>query len=61
MKVKFALQNYNEFKDGLRWHDYISIIINEFPIFVIRRYDWLTDNPVTSTYMVQILGFNFKR
>ncbi len=50
----FSLQNYNEFHTWIRWHDYLSLIINEFPVILIRRYDWLDDGKIT--YMAQVLG-----
>ena len=52
----FQLQNYNEFKDGVRWHDYLAIMINEFPVVLVRRYDWPHEND-QYTFMVQVLGF----
>ena len=51
----FKLQNYNEFKH-VRWHDYFSIMVNEFPVILVRKYDWLHEND-QYTFMVQILGF----
>ena len=53
----FYLQNYNEFKDGVRWHDYLAFVINEFPVLLIRRYDWPGDSDEAYTFMVQVLGF----
>ena len=55
----FNLQNYNEFKNGVRWHDYFAFIINEFPVLLIRKYDWPGDDDeaYTVTVMVQVLGF----
>lgn len=48
---------YNEFRDcWLRWHDYISIMVHNFPILLIRRYDWLDVRE--STYIVIFCGFN---
>jgi hypothetical protein len=53
----FQLQNYNEFKD-VQWHDYVAIIIHEFPILLVRRYNFgLHSEEMTTTYLVQILGF----
>lgn len=52
-------QNYNEFRDGVRWHDYCSLIINEFAIFLVRRYDFMDyGEPLEerSTYIIQFLG-----
>lgn len=54
--MKFNFQNYNEFKSGVRWHDYISILINEFPVILVRKYDYPHEND-KSTLMIQILGF----
>jgi hypothetical protein len=51
----FRLQNYNEFKVKTRWHDYLSIMINEFAVLNVRKY-WFLDEEVT-VLSVQILGF----
>lgn len=51
----FKLQNYNEFK-GVRWHDYFTIMINEFSVIQIRRYDWYDQGQYT--FVVRVLGFN---
>lgn len=53
--MKFKWQNYNEFKSGVSWHDYVSVIVNEFPVLLVRRYDWLEEE--MTTWLVQILGF----
>jgi hypothetical protein len=62
-QMKFTKQNYNEFKYHLRWHDYISIIINEFPIFLIRRYDWFhtetRKQDYDKTHLFQLLRKGF--
>ena len=55
MKIRFQLQNYNEFKSWMRWHDYLAIMVNEFPIILIRKYDWLDTEEYT--FSVNILGF----
>jgi len=47
--------NNNEFKTWMRWHDYVSIIIHEFPILLVRKYDWMKDE--SSTLIIQIFGF----
>lgn len=52
----FHLQNYNEFKKGVRWHDYVAIMINEFPVLLVRKYDWPHRNDLY-TLSVQIMGF----
>lgn len=50
---------YNEYKGNVRIHDYISIMINQFPIFVIRK----MDNPhsekedMDRIVMLGVLGF----
>jgi hypothetical protein len=55
---RFSRQNYNEFRD-VRWHDYISLIVDEFPILLIRRYDFgLHAEKMETIHVVQILGFN---
>lgn len=51
----FTLKNYNEFKGTVRWHDYISIMFNEFPVILVRRYDWFDTERYT--FMVQLFGF----
>lgn len=30
---------YNEYSKHIRIHDYFSLMIDQFPIFVIRKYD----------------------
>lgn len=54
----FKLQNYNEFNSWMRWHDYFSIMINEFPVILIRRYDWLEGTGESYTFLVQFMGFH---
>jgi hypothetical protein len=50
---------YCEYSNHVRIHDYVNIMINNFPIFVIRR----IDNPHSENenmdryYMIAILGF----
>jgi hypothetical protein len=54
---RFTKQNYNEFRD-VRWHDYLSLIVDEFAVLLIRRYDFgLHEGEFKSVYHVQILGF----
>jgi hypothetical protein len=53
--MRFRWQNYNEFKSGVRWHDYVSCIIHEFPLLLVRRYDWMEKE--SSTLIVELLGF----
>jgi hypothetical protein len=52
--MKFRLQNYNEF-NHFRWHDYFSIVINEFPVVLVRKYEWYEDNRYA--FVVQVFGF----
>jgi hypothetical protein len=58
--MKFKLQNYNEFKNGIRWHDYVSIIINEFPIILIRKYDDPHNDSINAFITIQIIGITMK-
>jgi len=55
MKKMFSLQNYNEFNQHVRWHDYFSIMINEFPVILVRRYEWREIAQYTN--IVQLFGF----
>lgn len=49
---------YCEFKNHVRIHDYLNIMINNFPIISIRRYDWgLHEEKMSSTISVGIFGF----
>jgi hypothetical protein len=53
----FNLQNYNEFQGGVRWHDYVALMVNEFPVLLVRRYDFgLHSAAASRTYVVQVLG-----
>ena len=44
---------YNEYRGNWRIHDYFSLMINQFPIMVIRR----MDNPHDEDPGVFIIGF----
>ena len=59
---RFRWQNYNEFKGDVRWHDHFSIIINEFPIILIRKYEWGISGigEYQTRLVIQILGFTIK-
>jgi hypothetical protein len=59
MRGRFQLQNYNEFSEHIRWHDYISIMINEFPVVLVRKYDdpHETRGYYWSAFLIQIMGF----
>ena len=50
-------RNYNEFRDTwLRWSDKLSIMIDDFPIILIRKYDWLEKEK--SNWLIQVMGIN---
>lgn len=64
MKYKFTSfgQWYCEYKNHVRIYDYFSIMINNFPILVFRRYDWdLHSKFNSSTYSFGIFGFDFNK
>jgi hypothetical protein len=47
-------RNYNEFRDvWFSWEDKISITIFDFPILLIRKYEWLEKE--RSNWLVQIM------
>lgn len=54
--MKFRLQNYNEFRQHVRWHDYFSIMINEFSVILVRKYSWPHEGN-DKLFLVQVLGF----
>jgi hypothetical protein len=58
MKMNFQWQNHNDFKTPISWHDYVSVIVNEFPILLVRRYDWFSTDE--TTVLIQIFGFRIK-
>jgi hypothetical protein len=60
MHIPFRLNNYKEFHSYARWHDYINISINEFAIFLIRKYTWARDKEDT-TIICQLFGFEILR
>jgi hypothetical protein len=50
---------YNEY-GGFHIHDYFSLMINQFPIVVVRRYkDNHSRSDHTGTYTVGIFGITF--
>ena len=53
---------YNEYKHDVRIHDYFSIMVNNFPILVFRRYDFglngLSD--YQKCYSLGIIGITFR-
>ena len=60
-KVQFGSW-YNEYKGNVRIHDYFSLMLHQFPILVIRKYD----NPhseksdMDMNVWLGILGFTFR-
>ena len=47
---------YNEFpRTWIRWHDYVSIMLHNFPFLLFRRWDWMKDE--RSTYEILFFGF----
>lgn len=53
--LKFKIKNYNEFRTHIRWTDFVSVIICNFNILLIRKYDWLDSE--TSVILVFVFGF----
>ena len=50
-------RNYNEFRNTwLRWSDKLSVMTNDFPIILIRKYDWLEEEK--SNWLIQVMGIN---
>ncbi len=48
-------RNYNEFRNvWFGWQDKISIMILDFPILLVRKYEWLEKE--RSNWLVQIMG-----
>lgn len=58
MKIKYQGQIYCEYKDHIRIHDYLSIMINNYPLILWRRYDFGLHSDLVSTHTLNILGFN---
>jgi len=58
MTYKFG-KWYNEY-DHIQIHDYVSFIINQFPIFVIRRYLFCHSVDYHRIYDIAILGLTFE-
>ncbi len=52
---------YNEYKSGIRIHDYFSIMINQFPILVVRKYDDPHDSVDWINYSVGLIGLTFSK
>ncbi len=52
---KAMRRNYNEFKNvWFSWEDKISITIFDFPILLIRKYEWLEEE--RSNWLAQVMG-----
>jgi hypothetical protein len=48
-------KNYNEFRNvWFSWQDKISITILDFPIVLVRKYEWLEKE--RSNWLVQVMG-----
>ncbi len=53
---------YNEYHSSIRIHDYFSLMINQFPILVVRKYDNPhSDNKnLDMSVWLGLLGFTIK-
>mgnify|MGYP001558775384 CR=1 FL=1 len=51
---------YNEYEGHIRIHDYFSLMIDQFPIIVIRRYDNPHDDNVDTVILLGLFGFTFE-
>ena len=48
-------RNYNEFRNTwFSWQDKISITVFDFPILLVRKYEWLEKE--RSNWLVQVMG-----
>lgn len=48
-------RNYNEFRNvWFSWEDKISITIFDYPILLVRKYEWLEKE--SSNWLVQVMG-----
>jgi len=48
-------KNYNEFRNvWFSWEDKISITILDFPILLVRKYEWLEKE--RANWLVQVMG-----
>ena len=48
-------RNYNEFRNvWFSWQDKISITILDFPVVLVRKYEWLEKE--RSNWLVQVMG-----
>lgn len=50
---------YNEYHRDIRIHDYFSLMVNQFPILVVRRYDnpHSEDEQLGRVISVGVMGF----
>jgi len=53
---------YNEYKNHVRIHDYFSLMIDQFPIIVIRKIDNLhsQNENMDQSIILGLFGFTFK-
>jgi len=49
---------YNEYRD-IRIHDYFSVMVNQFPILVVRKYDLFRASDNDKTISIGLLGMTF--
>lgn len=54
-------QWYNEHHSGIRIHDYFSLMVNQFPILVVRRYDDPQSSIDLMNYIIGIFGFTISK
>ncbi len=48
-------RNHNEFRNiWFSWEDKVSIMIMDFPILLVRKYEWLEKE--RSNWLVQVMG-----
>lgn len=57
INIKFKPKRwYNEFTTWIRWKDYFSFYILDFPIISIRKYDFLDIE--SSTFLIGLFGLS---
>lgn len=50
-------KNYNEFRSiWFGWEDKLAFIIFDFPLLLIRKYNWFEKEE--STWLIQVIGIN---
>ena len=57
MKYMFGPHNNEYNRTWIRWRDYCSLVVFNFPIFMIRVYEWPEDSKKKSTLSLAFLGF----